>query len=394
MKKFSKNANLLMICTLADSITSMFIYTFLLAYILNVSSNGIVNVALFYLVLHSSMIALSWVAAPLFKRLNKSTILKIGILFKFAFVLFVVAIGNKVVNYVYLIAICDGLAEVLFWGGVTPLQAVVTEKQQLPLYLSVITIIKQIMGLVLGVLMGLLIDKTGMYIISIVMLVVVSLQLILAIFITHPDEKDNQKLQYKEFWELSKIKYPQTRATYFNIFLSGFISNFSMIILYFTVITFGTNISLGIFSAISTLLSMVILIFYNVKKTFWVRYPVSISASIIFSASVLFMIFSLGKISLSTFNVIWAIATVVPTTITSVLRLNITKTQSLEKYNIENVTISETYLDFGRVVGEALLLTMGLVNNYYFDIVCLCLCSVGVVYYFLNTTAVCKKIPV
>ena len=369
-KKFSRNAILLMISTVSDSITSMFIYTFLLAYILNVSSNGIVNVALFYLVLHSSMIVLFWIAAPLFKKLNKSLVLKIGILFKFAFVVFVVAMGSNVVKYVYLIAILDGLAEVMFWGGINPLQAVVTEKEQLPKFLSIITIAKNILGLFLGVLMGLLIDATGMYIISIVMVGVVAAQLVISMFIKCPEEKDNSKLKCREFWRLSKTEYPQTRATYRNIFWSGFAQDFTMITLYFTVITFGSNVSLGIFSTISTLIAMVVLIFYNVKKSFWERYLTSILVSIIFSASVIYMIFCLNKISLTTFNVVWTICTIVPLTITSVLRLNVTKIQSLERYNVENITISEMYLNSGRVVGELLLLVMGLVNNSIFNTVC------------------------
>lgn len=391
-KKFSRNAVLLMISTVSDSITSMFIYTFLLAYILNVSSNGIVNVALFYLVLHASMIVFFWIAAPLFKRLNKTLVLKIGILFKFAFVIFVVAMGSAVVQYVYLIAILDGLAEVMFWGGINPLQAIVTDKKQLPLFFSIITIVKQILGLFLGVLMGWLIDATGMYIISIIMVGVVAAQLLLALFIKCPEEKDNTKLRCREFWRLSKTEYPQTKATYWNIFWSGFAQNFSMVILYFTVITFGSNISLGIFTTISTFISMLILIFYNVRKSFWERYFVSISSCLIFLASVIYMIFCLNKISLTTFNVVWTICTVVPLTITSVLRLNVTKVSSLEKYNVENITISEMYLNSGKVVGEALLLVMGLVNNSAFNIVCLCTCAVGVVFYFIHTTVVCRKV--
>ena len=52
MKKFSKNAGLLLSCLILNSVTSIFIYTYLLAFILDVSNNGIINVAVFYLVLH------------------------------------------------------------------------------------------------------------------------------------------------------------------------------------------------------------------------------------------------------------------------------------------------------------------------------------------------------
>lgn len=85
---------------------------------LDISSNGIVNVAIFYVVLHVSMTILSWVFAPIFKKFNKALALKIGIVFKFAFVVTVVLLGESILKYVYLIAVVNAFSEVLFWGGV------------------------------------------------------------------------------------------------------------------------------------------------------------------------------------------------------------------------------------------------------------------------------------
>ena len=74
------------------------------------------------------------------------------------------------------------------------------------------------------------------------------------------------------------------------------------------------------------------------------------------------------------------------------LRLNVTKVSTLEKYNVENISISEMYLNSGRVVGELLLLIMGIVNNNVFNIVSLCVCAVSVVLYFIHTTIVCRRV--
>lgn len=43
MKSLNKNAYLLLGCLLLNNITSIFIYTYLLAFILNISANGIMN---------------------------------------------------------------------------------------------------------------------------------------------------------------------------------------------------------------------------------------------------------------------------------------------------------------------------------------------------------------
>lgn len=391
MKKLSKNAILLLACLLINGITSTFIYTYLLAFILDVSSNGIVNVAIFYLVLHVTMIILSWIMAPIFKRLSKTLVLKLGIIFKFLFVVIVVYLGDKIANFVYIVAMCNAVSEVMFWGGANPLQTIVTGKTSLTTYMSYSKIFGTMIGLTVPIIMGYCIDQIGMSTISIAMVIIVTTQLILTIFLNEKTEKDNIKLQYKEFIQVAKVEYPQTKQIYKNQFIYGFCTNLSMIILYYTVITFGSNISLGIFSTVSSILSIIIVALYNLKKDVWSKPLLSILCSIAVSISVVFVLITLNKVTLIVFYSFWHIANVIPETITGATRLNITKRDSLKKYHIENITISESFLDLGRVVGEIVLLIMGLINHRIFDIVCLCFVTTMVVVYYIHTSYVSSK---
>ena len=174
MKKLNKNSSLLLACITLNTVTSIFIYTYLLSFILEVSNDNIINVAIFYLVLHVSMIALSWLIAPLFKKFSKTWALKIGIIFKFIFVLIVVFFKDSIVNYVYLIAICNAFSEVLFWGGVNPLQPMVTKNSSLSTFMSISKILSTVINIVVRIFMGYLIDEIGIYIISIAMIFIVS----------------------------------------------------------------------------------------------------------------------------------------------------------------------------------------------------------------------------
>lgn len=391
MKKFSKNAKLLLSCLLINGITSTFIYTYLLAFILDISNNGIVNVAIFYLVLHVTMIILSWVMAPLFKKFNKALSLKLGIIFKFLFVIIVVFLGKSILKYVYIIAIFNAFSEVTFWGGANPLQPVVTDNNNLSLYISLTKIFSTIIGLIVPILMGFCIDQIGMHAISIAMVVIVVIQLILSMFINEKTEIDNTKLRYREFWSKIKTEYPKAKKIYWNQFIYGFCTNVSMVILYYTVITFGSNISIGIFSAISSILSIIILTIYNVKKRYCCNYIVSFITSSLIAFSIIFVILSLNKTSLILFYTFWNISIVIPETRTSTARLGIIKQENLKMFNVENVTISETYLDFGRIAGEIMLLLMGIIGNRIFDIICMCLIIVIVAIYYFHIHYISKN---
>ena len=188
-----------------------------------------------------------------------------------------------------------------------------------------------------------------------------------------------------------KKHYPKAKKIYFNQLLYGFCSNISMLILYYTVITFGSNISIGIFSTIASIIAMLVLAIYNVKKKWFNNYFTAIASSILVTISIVLILINLNQISLTLFYVFWNISIVIPEIITGARRLNVTKHKYLKSYNIENVTISETYLDLGRVIGEAMLLAMGLINNRIFDIVCLCIITSVIVFYFIHTVIIRKR---
>ena len=391
MKKLTRNAISLLVCVTLNNITSLFIYTYLLSFILEVSNDSIVNVAIFYLVLHVSMIALSWLIAPLFKKFNKALALKVGIIFKFIFVLMVVFFQNSIVNYVYLIAVCNAFSEVLFWGGFNSLQPLVTKNSSLSTYISISKIIGTIVNIVVPIFMGYLMDKIGIHIISITMIFIVVTQMILAIFIREKDEEVNTKLNYKGFTkQLSEI-YPQAKQIYINLFLYGICSNVTMLILYFTVITFGSNLSLGIFSTLASILSIIVVAIYNIRKKMFNTWPTAIISSILILLSICFIMLNLNKVSLTMFYVVWNISIVVPDIITGSNRFNIAKQPTLAKFNIENMTISETYLDLGRVVGEILLVLMGVLNNKIFNIFVLSFISIVITFYLVHTVIISKK---
>ena len=82
---------------------------------------------------------------------------------------------------------------------------------------------------------------------------------------------------------------------------------------------------------------------------------------------------------------------VVPEMITGSSRLEISKHGQLIEYNIENITVSEVFLDSGRVVGEILLLVMGIISSRVFDIIALSLMCVVIAIYFIQTGLITKK---
>ena len=390
--KNNKNSNLLLSCLLINNVSSIFVYTYLLSFMLDISNNGIFNVATFYLVLHISMIALSWIFAPLFKKAKKSLILCLGVLSKFIFIIMVIIFKNSIINYIPLISVLNAASEVLFWAGANPLLPLVTQKNKLTSFISNQKILSGIIHLIIPISMGYFIDKSGINIVAILMGILVTIQLILSLCIHEKDKENHQSLHYKQFINSLKENYPEAKKIYLNLFLFGLCSNISTIMLYYTFITFGSNISLGIFSTITSIISIFILMLFKYNKKRFLKPRNFIVSSILMILAVTFVLINLSKSSLIIFYLVWNLSIIIPDTVTGSLRLNIIKHKKLIDYNIENITLSETYLDLGRVIGEIILLIMGIANNHIIDILCLITITIIVIVLFLHTASMKKEL--
>lgn len=392
MKKLKPNASLLLVCLSLNSITSMFVYTFLLAHIIDLSSNSIINIAIFYLVLHVSMIVLSLVLAPLFKKMNKALILKLGIGVKFVFVVLVAILSDYIVNYVYIISICNALAEVVFWAGANALIPKATDNQSMQQFFSFQSIIGGIISIVLPPIIGMWIDKFGMYIISVIMVFVVAAQYVTSIFIKDRGIEKSTKIQYGKFVRSIKEKNIKTvKPIYLNMVLLGFCSNIGTLVLYFTYTVYNSNISLGIFSTITSILTIVFFAIFNIKKSVFKKNVSFIIYTVVVCISLLLIIFNLDKTTLIIFRFAWSIGNAVPSTVAGTQRLEIVQNTGFEKYNVENMTLTEVFLDLGRVIGEITLLLMGVFSNGIFNTVVMCCYVVVIIVHYVLTRYLVKK---
>jgi hypothetical protein len=193
------------------------------------------------------------------------------------------------------------------------------------------------------------------------------------------------KLNYKKYLDTLKENYPISKQIYINQILQGICANIPTIILYYTIITFGSNMSLGILSTISAITTIILLFIFNKKPKYFSTKTSAIVSSILVVISITLLTFSLNKTTLIIFNLIWYICIIIPETLTGTYRLNIIQQKKLVNFNMENITVTETFLDLGRIIGEILLIVMGIINTYWINIICLYIILGVVITYFLHT---------
>ena len=390
MKK-NHSAILLIACIALNSITNIFVYSFLTAHLLNLTNNNLLYVVLFNLITHIIMALLTFLLAPLIKKCKKRVFLIIGVILKFLLMLTVVLVQNGLEKYIVLISVLNGLAEITYWSGGNGLKSLIVTKKHMKDFVLFNSIAGSIIGIIIPIIFGSVIDNTSFFIASIVVLVIAIAQIIISVFIKEHKVQDPH-FSYKNFFNSIKATNNQKllRGIIINNFLSGFRGNLSMLILYMTVLLFKTNISIGIFATIGSILCIIVMFIFRQIKKHELNIWFYIISGVIPFVIILLATFYLNQITLIIFNFGTTICLCIPDTVNDMRRFTLTKQKGLKTYYCESVSISEIALNVGRVAGELVLVLMALCVNEGLYITCLIVSALITLIYVISVGALEK----
>ncbi len=113
-EKLNTSAKSLMICEIINSIIDLFLNTFLVAYLLNITNENIGSVAIYYVIDYAITGICMYIIGHFLKKYNISNIYKIGIFIKCIFVILVVFLREQIQNFLISIAIILGIAKTIY----------------------------------------------------------------------------------------------------------------------------------------------------------------------------------------------------------------------------------------------------------------------------------------
>ena len=123
-----KSANSLMVCEIINSIIDLFLNTFLVAYLLNITNENMSSVALYYVVDYAVTGICMYLIGYFLKKYNLANIYRLGIIIKCIFVILIVFLRNQIQYFLIPIAIILGIAETIYWGACDNMVGLVTNE--------------------------------------------------------------------------------------------------------------------------------------------------------------------------------------------------------------------------------------------------------------------------
>lgn len=365
-KKIKTEQNIIIIMDAIKKIMTIFLGPFLTAYFISTSTNSILNIAIYYIFTYATMALSTLVVAALAEKRNRIKIFRIGIILNFIYILIIILLKEKIINYLPIISILYGISASCYYFPYNLFIINKVKNTERTNYMVKLFITISVVGILFPIIFGSIITITNYILTAVIVLFISLIQIILSFFITDNHNGDLEEYNLKKTWlELKKNKQViNCLAGEFFIGMNICNGALETVMVILILNSFKTNINLGIITSIATLLSILVVkiygLIYNKRDD---KKVIIISSIIPVISLIIFLI-----LKTNTTVIIYKFSYVIFAEILSLVRkikiFNLSNSKIVNKSNqCEFNAIREVTLNVGRVTGYTLLLLAGLTQS-------------------------------
>lgn len=365
-KKIKSEQNTIIIMDAIKKIMTIFLGPFLTAYFISTSTNSILNISIYYIFTYATMALSTLVVAVLAEKRNRIKIFRIGIILNFIYILIIILLKEKIINYLPIISILYGISASCYYFPYNLFIINKVKNTERTNYMVKLFITISVVGILFPIIFGSIITITNYILTAVIVLFISLIQIILSFFITDNHNGDLEEYNLKKAWlELKKNKQViNCLAGEFFIGMNICNGALETVMVILILNSFKTNINLGIITSIATLLSILVVkiygLIYNKRDD---KKVIIISSIIPVISLIIFLI-----LKTNTTVIIYKFSYVIFAEILSLVRkikiFNLSNSKIVNKSNqCEFNAIREVTLNVGRVTGYTLLLLAGLTQS-------------------------------
>lgn len=363
-KKLTRDLKLMIVFSSLRKISDLFLGTFLISFIMQLSANEILNISLYKLFEYVATAAGYFLFAHWCKRYSKVAVFALNVIPK-AFVFgAIIYLGDNVVNYVVELGILIGLGAAMFH---LPMNTMTGEKVAAPVmgrYLGIKNAVDYMVKIVAPVMLGAFITVGSYVEIAYVLLALSIVEFGLTFFLSPSRHRSRKPIDFSGFFACM-MRFAILRKLFLLEILRGFsIGLLGTIIPMYTVYMFHTDLNLGIFTtifAICSILTSLLLGKYGRQKTqpkmLWICMVV-----ILFGLSL--FVFHTTPATFLVYNFVYATAICVLNLIADTNMFNLSKSRCVTvNHKIEYFVFRDFALFIGRWIGFVSLMYIGVFGD-------------------------------
>lgn len=365
-KKIKTEQNIIIIMDAIKKIMTIFLGPFLTAYFISTSTNSILNIAIYYIFTYATMALSTLVVASLVEKRNRIKIFRIGIILNFIYILIIILLKEKIINYLPIISILYGISASCYYFPYNLFIINKVKNTERTNYMVKLFITISVVGILFPIIFGSIITITNYILTAVIVLFISLIQIILSFFITDNHNGDLEEYNLKKTWlELKKNKQViNCLAGEFFIGMNICNGALETVMVILILNSFKTNINLGIITSITTLLSILVVKIYGLIYNKRDDKKVIIISSIIPVISLIIFLILKTNTTVIIYKFNYVIFAEILSLVRKIKIFNLSNSKIVNKSNqCEFNAIREVTLNVGRVTGYTLLLLAGLTQS-------------------------------
>lgn len=367
--KLNKNEVILLIIEGIKICVSSFSGPFLVAFFISLTLSNIASYSIYKIVTNLVALIFSFVISRFIKKKNKIVSFRFGILINIVYLLSLIFFRDKIIDNSWILGIFLGLSNAFYY---MPFNYIVSNEirgEVLTKWTSFKSNITSAINILLPIILGVLLTYFNYYDIAIIFVIIQFFAFLIS-FLYKAKDKKLPTFSIRKY--LSAIKkaeaYEKFKTHYAIEFLNGFTfssSALESVITIFVMLSFKTNLNLGIFTSAFTIINFIIALNLAKIKNKNVFPKIMLVTVILIVSSIIYFILSTSKYSLITYNLMYNIAYVVISIITYVSTFStVNSVREIKKaYQLEHFSVREFFLCAGRMLSFSLLFIVSLLNN-------------------------------
>lgn len=373
MAKLQKSQRALLSVHMLRIVLELFTSTFLVSYILeqspdNILGTGLINIGLFYISWNAVYGILDLVASYLVDKSNRAALLRFGIIFNMLLMVALVFWGEQISHWIVLAGAICGMSDAFYYSSYLIMKNELSFKGSFKKYNVSSTVGVNLVKVVVPVIMGYIIDISTFSTIAIYVIIVAVAQFGLS-FLIEPSKPKNSRFELKKFINYlkeDKFAWNKIKYTYLNSAIAGIKTCYKTVVIVLTIYIFKTNLSLGIFTSIFSLFTMLVLIAYRKtdKNPKVNKFAIYMIVGFLPVAALIAMLIHTNNVTLVIMNFTLTIANYFSDYLGSVERDTIIKNLNQYDFVAEHQFVTEIVQITGRIVTYSFFVVVGLFANF------------------------------
>ena len=358
----SDNAKKLIVLHVIRKIIDIFLGPFLTAYIFKISTDSITMVSLYNIFAYIVIAVFAFLVGRFIKNKYEMQVFRIGMIAKFVQLIILTILGEKIINYIWLVAIISGISTITWYFPLNLFSSTLVAHKEKKEYIVYKTMISNIISVVLPVLFGTFISKDSFERTTIIVLILSFIQIIFSFSLKYEKKPETYKFKLVEtFKKLIKNKNVVELFKAELILGMTYEGALNTCVTLLIIMAFGHDFSLGVVTSIISVLSIfsayICKRFINLNNLF----KAIVISSVVPLLSTIVLLFVTNNYTIIAYNIIYTFFIQIVSITNDVKTMKLTNSKVINDSNrVEAFVLFEMFLGMGRIISYILLLLVGL----------------------------------